>query len=38
MCFFCFSTGVSEDIPKSKDGICIVENSFSGNSDTQEII
>lgn len=38
MCCFCFSTGVSEEIPKSKDGICIVENSLSGNSNTEEII
>lgn len=38
MCFFCFSTGVSEKIPKNKDGICIVENSLSGNSNMQEII
>lgn len=37
MCCFCFSTGVSEEIPKSKDGICIV-NSLSGNSNTEEII
>ena len=38
MSFFCFSTGVSEEIPKSNDGICIVENSLSGNSNTQEIV
>ena len=38
MCFFCFSTGVSEEISKNKDGICSVENSLSGNSNMQEII